>query len=196
MHAPKENPLALAIVWIISAFLLLSTVGYMFKSLNNHSSRIIDSGNASPKIVAAHINPDDAIEQHLEPVGKVVIDPSKAIKAAPVSPPTAASIPATPTETVAETETETETVAVAVAVASNEVVTAVCSNCHSTTMATIIGAPEMHSDAWAPRMEKGFDAVLNNAINGLNAMPPRGGNADLTDEELAEAIRFMSSPAK
>ncbi|MDQ7015403.1 MAG: c-type cytochrome [Gammaproteobacteria bacterium] len=183
MHAPKENPLALAIVWIISAFLLLSTVGYMFKSLNNHSSRIIDSGNASPKIVAAHINPDEAIEQHLKPVGKVVIDPSKIIKAAPVVPPTAV-IPPT------ETSTETSTVA------SNKVVTAVCSNCHSTTMATIIGAPEMHSDAWAPRMEKGFDAVLSNAIKGLNAMPPRGGKADLTDEQLAEAIRFMSSPAK
>jgi len=171
MHTSKENPLALTMVWIISAFVLLSAVGYLIKSLNNHAGRIIDSGNSSPQTLtsAAHANPDQAIEQHLQPVGKVVIDVNKK----------------TPT-----TDNKTS-------VASNEVVATVCSNCHSAAMANIVGAPEMHSTAsWAPRMEKGFDAVLSNAINGLNkTMPPRGGKADLTDEQLAEAIRFMSSPA-
>jgi len=186
MHTSKENPLALTIVWIISAFVLLSAVGYMFKSLNNHAGRIIDSGNASPQTLTATstMNPDEAIEQHLEPVGTVVVDPSKA-------PPKAVAPTATAVATPATSETPSAT-----AVASNEVVTTVCSNCHSATMASILGAPQMHTDAWAPKMEKGFDAVLDNAIKGLNAMPPRGGSADLTDEQLAEAIRFMSSPAQ
>jgi len=188
MNTPKENPLALAIVWIISAFVLLSTVGYMFKSLNNHAGRIIESGNASPQTLTATstMNPDEAIEQHLAPVGTVVVDPSKAPPKAVAPTATAVATPTTSTETPAATAT----------VASNEVVTTVCSNCHSATMASIIGAPQMHTNAWAPRMEKGFDAVLDNAIKGLNAMPPRGGSADLTDEQLAEAIRFMSSPAQ
>jgi len=186
MHTSKENPFLLTLIWIISAFVLLSAVGYLVKSLNNHASKIIESGNASPQTLTstAHANPDQAIEQHLEPVGTVVIDPSKAPPKATAPTTTAVATPTTSTETPTAT------------VASNEVVTAVCSNCHSAAMAKILGAPQMHTDAWVPRMEKGFDAVLKNAQNGLNAMPPRGGKADLTDEQLAEAIRFMSSPAQ
>jgi len=187
MHTSKENPLALALVWIISAFVLLSAVGYMIKSLSNHSSRIIESGNASPQILTttSYANPDEAIEQHLKPIGKVVISAKKA------SSPTI-----TPEATETAVAAPTPSTADSITIAGNETVAKVCSNCHSAAMAKIIGAPQMHTDAWVPRMEKGFDAVLKNAQNGLNAMPPRGGKPDLTDEQLAAAIRFMSSPAQ
>jgi cytochrome c5 len=32
---------------------------------------------------------------------------------------------------------------------------------------------------------------VSNAINGLNAMPPRGGNPTLTDEQIRAAVEFM-----
>ncbi len=43
----------------------------------------------------------------------------------------------------------------------------------------------------ALRAEKGPDALLQTALNGLNAMPARGGRADLTDEQVQAVIEFM-----
>jgi cytochrome c5 len=42
-------------------------------------------------------------------------------------------------------------------------------------------------------LAKGQDAVVKNAINGLNAMPAKGGNADLDDVEVARAVVFMAN---
>ena len=57
-------------------------------------------------------------------------------------------------------------------------------------------SPKLGNNAeWAPRIAKGFDTLIANAINGFNnnAMPARGGNPDLTDEEIARAIAFMAN---
>jgi cytochrome c5 len=39
--------------------------------------------------------------------------------------------------------------------------------------------------------EKGIDTLVTNVINGLNVMPPRGGNPGLTDEQIRAAVDFM-----
>ena len=65
---------------------------------------------------------------------------------------------------------------------------AVCQACHMTGAA---GAPIPGSDAWAERAAKGADALYNSAINGLNAMPAKGGRMDLGDEEIKAAVDFM-----
>ena len=66
--------------------------------------------------------------------------------------------------------------------------TSVCSVCHTTGAA---GAPIPGSPEWATRAQKGQDALVQSAINGLNAMPPRGGRADLSDEQIQASIEFM-----
>ena len=66
--------------------------------------------------------------------------------------------------------------------------TNVCSVCHTTAVA---GAPKPGSPEMALRAEKGQDALLQTALNGLNAMPARGGRADLTDEQIQAAVEFM-----
>jgi cytochrome c5 len=66
--------------------------------------------------------------------------------------------------------------------------TRVCSACHTTGAA---GAPKPGSAQMAERAEKGLDVLLQNAINGLNAMPARGGRADLSDEQVQAAVEFM-----
>lgn len=66
--------------------------------------------------------------------------------------------------------------------------TNVCSVCHATAVA---GAPKPGSPEMALRAEKGQDALLQTAINGLNAMPARGGRADLTDEQIQAVVEFM-----
>lgn len=65
-----------------------------------------------------------------------------------------------------------------------------CGVCHNSGMA---GAPKPGDDAaWATRLEKGMDAVVANAINGINAMPAKGMCMTCTDEQLAEVVAFMS----
>ena len=39
--------------------------------------------------------------------------------------------------------------------------------------------------------EKGLDMLVQNAINGLNVMPPRGGNPSLTDEQIRASVEYM-----
>ena len=68
-----------------------------------------------------------------------------------------------------------------------------CFACHSTGAA---GAPKVgdgNADVWAPRMEKGMEAVVANAINGLNTMPPKGLCFTCTDEDLAALVTYMVS---
>ena len=64
----------------------------------------------------------------------------------------------------------------------------VCSVCHGTGVA---GAPIPGSPAMAERAVKGQDVLVQNALYGLNAMPPRGGRADLSDEQIQALVEFM-----
>lgn len=66
-----------------------------------------------------------------------------------------------------------------------------CFACHSTGAA---GAPKVgagNAAAWAPRLEKGMDAVVANSIKGLNAMPPKGLCFNCTDDDLRAVIEYM-----
>src|SRR5471032_2084604 len=70
-----------------------------------------------------------------------------------------------------------------------EVVKGACFACHGTGAA---GAPKIgDAAAWAPHLKEGQMHLLENAIKGVKAMPPRGGNPDLSDFELERAIVYM-----
>ncbi|MDX5362909.1 MAG: c-type cytochrome [Pseudazoarcus pumilus] len=67
----------------------------------------------------------------------------------------------------------------------------VCSACHS---AGVAGSPKTGDNAaWAPRIAKGLDAIVTTAINGVGAMPARGGNPNLTDDEVRRAVIHMAN---
>jgi cytochrome c oxidase subunit II len=69
-----------------------------------------------------------------------------------------------------------------------------CTVCHSTGVA---GAPKFGDKAaWAPRLAQGKPALYNSALKGKNAMPPRGGNAALSDEAVKAAVDYMAAAAK
>lgn len=73
------------------------------------------------------------------------------------------------------------------------VYTAACSACHN---AGVANAPKPDDKAaWEPRIAQGMDGLLNVAINGKGAMPPRGGNPAVTDAELKAAILYMTKKA-
>lgn len=76
-----------------------------------------------------------------------------------------------------------------VVVNAEEVYNGLCKTCHE---AGVAGAPIAGSELMAARLdEKGLETLVYNAINGLNAMPPRGGNPALTDEQIQAAVEFM-----
>lgn len=70
-----------------------------------------------------------------------------------------------------------------------------CQNCHGGNPAT--GAPKITSEKkWAPRIEQGFEVLFDHAINGYlgpkyTQMPARGGNSELSDDEVRAAVAFM-----
>ncbi len=66
-----------------------------------------------------------------------------------------------------------------------------CQACHATGAA---GAPLLgNKEAWQARIDLGLDALLQTAITGKGAMPPRGTCADCSDDDLKAAIAFMVS---
>ena len=72
-----------------------------------------------------------------------------------------------------------------------EVVDAVCAACHVT---GVLNAPKLgDKTAWAKLVKEGLDTLLPDAIKGIRQMPPRGGNPDLTDTEVARAIVYMAN---
>jgi len=74
-----------------------------------------------------------------------------------------------------------------------EVVKAVCATCHQ---AGVAGAPKLGDKAaWAPRIQEGFNELVKDALKGKGAMPPKGGNPSLSDDEVARAVAFMANQA-
>jgi cytochrome c5 len=74
-----------------------------------------------------------------------------------------------------------------------EVVKAVCSTCHQTGVAN---APKIGDKAaWGPHIKEGLPEMVATAIKGKGAMPPKGGNPSLTDDEVARAVVYMANQA-
>ena len=68
-----------------------------------------------------------------------------------------------------------------------------CAGCHN---AGVAGAPKPGDHtAWKERLTQGFEVMVKKSIQGFDgatgAMPPKGGNAVLTDEEVSHAVTFM-----
>lgn len=71
------------------------------------------------------------------------------------------------------------------------VYTAVCAACHATGAA---GAPKVgDAGAWSARIAQGYDTLVQHAVNGIRAMPAKGGNPDLDDIEVARAMVYMAN---
>jgi len=70
-----------------------------------------------------------------------------------------------------------------------EVVESTCVNCHGTGAQ---GAPKIGDrKAWSRRANQGLSSLTLSAINGIRNMPAHGGNAGLTDLELARGVAYM-----
>ncbi|MDH3947735.1 MAG: c-type cytochrome [Gammaproteobacteria bacterium] len=69
-----------------------------------------------------------------------------------------------------------------------------CFACHGTGAA---GAPKFgDSGAWSARIGQGMDTLNDHALNGFKAMPPRGGRADLDDDSVKAAVKYIVDNSK
>ena len=75
--------------------------------------------------------------------------------------------------------------------AGGEVYKAVCAACHDSGAA---GAPKTGDAAgWSARIGQGYDTLVKHAVEGIRAMPAKGGNPDLDEVEVARAVVFMAN---
>jgi len=69
----------------------------------------------------------------------------------------------------------------------------VCFACHD---AGVAGAPKLGDKAaWDPLIATGMDAMVEIALHGKGAMPPRGGS-QASDDEIRAAVQYMVSQVK
>ena len=137
-----------------------------------------------------------AVAERLKPVAEVTIAGASGSAAA-----TAAAAPAAETPAAAPAAAKAvpaaEKTAAAPAAGNAEgkkIFETTCVVCHGTGVA---GAPKAGDKAaWAPRLKQGMPALYHAAINGLNAMPARGGNPAYTDAQVKAAVDYLTSLAK
>lgn len=78
-----------------------------------------------------------------------------------------------------------------VAKSGAEVVKAGCAMCHE---AGLMNAPKIGDKGqWAPRIALGYETLVSHAVNGIRSMPAKGGNPDLSEEEIAAAVAEMAN---
>ena len=69
-----------------------------------------------------------------------------------------------------------------------------CQLCHANGVAE---APIMGDAAvWSERVSSGIEAVYNNAINGVGAMPPRGTCANCSDDDIKAVVDYIVSQSQ
>lgn len=82
-----------------------------------------------------------------------------------------------------------DTTAVTEPMSGEQIYQSSCVACHGSGVA---GAPKLgDAAAWAPRIAQGMGTLLTHAVNGLNAMPPKGTCASCSEEDLQAAIEYM-----
>lgn len=69
-----------------------------------------------------------------------------------------------------------------------------CLSCHKL---GLMGAPKVgDKKVWSGLIAEGQEKLVKNAILGIGSMPAKGGNARLTDDEVAAAVDYMIEQSK
>lgn len=124
-------------------------------------------------------NSNSSIMERIQPIGEVRVgDPNKTVAAKAAEPmQMAAAQPA----------------AAAAAKPADAVYNSACVACHA---AGVAGAPKLDDKAaWESRIALGLDGLVASVVNGKGAMPARGGNPALSEQEIRSAVEYMLKQA-
>jgi len=100
-------------------------------------------------------------------------------------------------DTVVQNEIVADASAVGKSISGESVYNGLCVNCHGIAALAAMIPQAGDAAAWGPRIKKDTDVLYANAINGytgeLGMMPAKGGNPDLSDEEVKAAVDYIIS---
>ncbi len=69
-----------------------------------------------------------------------------------------------------------------------------CAICHAVGVKGVPGVPKLGARAdWSSRLATGRAEMLHSVLKGKGVMPPKGGNASLSDTQAAAALDYMLS---
>jgi cytochrome c5 len=174
--SPIKTPKQLIVVVVLAFVVPIALISML--------AHLVSSGPDTSKSNPAMA--DAAIAKRLKPVGEVAVDPNQP-KPAPAAPVAVAPAPAPGAPTPAAA-------ASAASGKGKAVYDATCMVCHT---AGVAGAPKIGDKAaWAPRLKEGMPAVYAIAMKGKGAMPPKGGNAGLSEADVKAAVDYMVGTVK
>ncbi|MDX3987178.1 MAG: c-type cytochrome [Achromobacter sp.] len=120
--------------------------------------------------------------------------PAAAAAAAPAAPAPAAAPAPTAAAPAAPAPAAAPQQAAAVNPAGEKLYKSVCFACHATGVAN---APKFGDKAaWDPYIKTGMDAMVKVAMQGKPPMPPKGGAANASEEDIRAAVQYMVDHAK
>ena len=128
--------------------------------------------------------------EHDRPAGKVNIIDQPAPAPVPATDPATTPAPAPATEAAPAAPPS------GAAIDGEKIYKTACFACHNGQLPM---SPKLgDKEKWAPRIEKGIEALYQSAFNGVSGtpMPPRGNCPNCSDEDLKAAVDYMVSKAK
>lgn len=178
----ETHPVKLAVAVTIGAIgLVVGIIMLANFSVGSHRIGETDDKANSPEAIARRIAPATSLEVDSSR-GSVPSQPAAAAPKSAAGPAIAMAVPAVvPAST-------------ATASSGGDVYKASCSVCHATGVA---GAPKAGDKAgWGARIAKGKPLLYDHAIKGFNAMPAKGGNPALADDDVKAAVDYLVAQAK
>ena len=92
---------------------------------------------------------------------------------------------------------QSETVVATISNNGESVYNGLCVNCHGIAALAAMIPQAGDASAWEQRIKKGMDVLYANAINGytgeLGMMPAKGGNPNLSDDEVKAAVDYITN---
>ncbi|MBL0142089.1 MAG: cytochrome c5 family protein [Betaproteobacteria bacterium] len=168
---PESHPVKLAISVVLGAVSLIVGIILVAQfAIGAYGNRSLENDPAMAP---------EALARRIAPVARLQVEGASPIAPAPQGPKVAAVVAAPAKGGKAD---------------GKKVYDTTCMVCHATGVA---GAPKIGDKAaWAPRVKTGNDALYASALKGKAAMPPRGGNASLGDDEVKAAVDYMVAGSK
>lgn len=149
-------------VFIKNFGLVLGALGVIFAICIIAARFVVSSSDLKDEAAQAAL-----LQERIQPIGQVVTDPEVLLKL------------------------EAAGKVARAAYTGEQVVQRACASCHNTGM---LGAPKTgDKGAWGARLTAagGMNGLVASAIKGKNAMPPRGGDSDLSDDEVRAAVELL-----
>ncbi len=192
-HYYSKSDVSKSIRWVVG--LVVGTIALVLGIILIASAISHSRGDSTQNAAALT---DAAVAARIKAIGEVKVDANQpageTAAPAPAAPAADAAAPAPAadaTQVAAAAPAASEPAAAPAAADGKATYDQACAVCHG---AGVAGAPKFGDKAaWDARVATGKDALYNSALKGKNAMPAKGGRADIGDDAVKAAVDYMVS---